>query len=337
MAKEDNRDLEVLLRGGCMGRSHHDGHASPAPKPSRFSVPLRLGSLLVPQRGARRGRDQVAFDLPPDALGHLPAEGDRSAPPEGGPSARNRQLSRTSGAPTLGDFDFRFNAIGFLRFLLASAVVWSHTFHLGGFGADPITYWTKSSEDAGSLAVEGFFVLSGFLIVRSFERTANPLRYLWHRALRIFPGFWTCLVVTAFAFAPIAFVRERGTLAGFLTATPSSPWTYVTHNLSLAMNQYGIAGLLAHVPWPGVFNHSLWTLQYEFYCYLVVAVLGTIALMRKSFAIFSIAARPLLPILFGRRLDPRAPGGLVGVSRGRALYVLRDWGVRVRLPLKNTG
>jgi peptidoglycan/LPS O-acetylase OafA/YrhL len=186
----------------------------------------------------------------------------------------------------LGDFDFRSNAIGFLRFVLASAVVWSHTFHLGGFGADPITHWTNSAEDAGSLAVEGFFVLSGFLIVRSFEQTAHPLRYLWHRALRIFPGFWTCLVVTAFAFAPIAFVRERGTLSGFLAAIPSSPWTYVTHNISLAMNQYGIAGLLAHAPWPRMFNHSLWTLQYEFNCYLFVAALGAIALIRKTFAIF---------------------------------------------------
>ena len=81
----------------------------------------------------------------------------------------------------------------------------------------------------------------------------------------------------AFVFAPVLFIHERGTLAGYLSS-PNSPWTYLTANAFLAMNQYNVAGLLAKAPVPLLFNRSLWTLQYEFYCYLMVAVLGAFAI-----------------------------------------------------------
>jgi peptidoglycan/LPS O-acetylase OafA/YrhL len=158
--------------------------------------------------------------------------------------------------------------------------VWSHAFTLGGFGVDPLRAFTRGAEDVGAIAVDGFFVLSGLLIVRSFERTANIGRFLWHRSLRIFPGFWACLAAVAFVFAPILFVHERGTLAGYFSS-PNSPWTYLTANAFLAMNQYNVAGLLAKTPVPFLFNRSLWTLQYEFYCYIAVAVLGAFAIVGR--------------------------------------------------------
>jgi peptidoglycan/LPS O-acetylase OafA/YrhL len=168
--------------------------------------------------------------------------------------------------------------------------VWSHAFNLGGFGIDPLSALTKGVEDAGTIAVDGFFLLSGFLITRSFEGTGNLGRYIWHRALRIFPGFWTCLAVVAFAFAPLVFAHERGTLAGFF-AGPASPTSYVTSNALLAMRQYNIGGLLATAPVPLLFNHSLWTLQYEFLCYLMVGALGTLLVMTRKPASF------LLPLV----------------------------------------
>lgn len=156
---------------------------------------------------------------------------------------------------------------------------------MGGFGVDPLFALTKGAEDAGSVAVDCFFVLSGFLIGRSFERTAHLGRYLWHRALRIFPGFWACLVLVAFGVAPILYVHERATLAGFFGA-PNSPWTYIGSNALLVMNQYNVAGLLANAPVPLLFNHSLWTLQYEFLCYLMVGALGTLVLATRRPALF---------------------------------------------------
>ncbi|HEX3671626.1 MAG TPA: acyltransferase [Candidatus Cybelea sp.] len=221
----------------------------------------------------------MAPHYPIAALGRLPLQDDGAA--AGAP----RSHAPLAAPRRLGDFDFRHNGIGFLRFFFASLVVWSHAFTLGGFGVDPLFALTKGAEDGGSVAVDCFFVLSGFLIARSFERTAHLGRYLWHRALRIFPGFWACLVVVAFGVAPILYAHERASLAGFLSP-PNSPWTYLGSNAMLVMNQYNIAGLLANAPVPLLFNHSLWTLQYEFLCYLMVGALGTLVLATRRPAIF---------------------------------------------------
>src|ERR1700729_2784315 len=200
------------------------------------------------------------------------------------PPAGRAQERFDSAVNTLADFDFRSNSIGFLRLLFASMVVFSHSFNLGGFGPEPLSKLTGGVEDIGTVAVDGFFVLSGLLITRSFEKTAGLGSSLWHRVLRIFPAFWVCLFAVAFGFAPLMFMRERATFSGFLTST-DPPWHYVTANAFLVMRQYNIAGLLANVPYPSVLNHSLWTLQYEFYCYLAVGALGTVGLLnRRPFA-----------------------------------------------------
>jgi len=148
---------------------------------------------------------------------------------------------------------------------------------------DPLAHLTKGAEDLGSASVGCFFLLSGFLITRSFENTRNLGRYLWHRVLRIFPAFWVCLGLVAFGFAPAVCLHERGTLHGFWLGSPS-PWSYVTANFFLVMRQYQIDGLLSKASVPLLFNHSLWTLEYEFFCYLVVGALGTTILAdRKPF------------------------------------------------------
>ena len=129
----------------------------------------------------------------------------------------------------LRDFDFRSNGIGFLRFFLASVVIWSHGYPLGGFGGDPIFRFSRGNETGGTLAVAGFFVLSGLLITRSYGTTQHIGRFLWHRFLRIFPAYWICLIAVAFGFAAVAFIHQHGSLAGFLTSN-NPQWGYVTNN-----------------------------------------------------------------------------------------------------------
>jgi peptidoglycan/LPS O-acetylase OafA/YrhL len=68
------------------------------------------------------------------------------------------------------------NSIGFLRYALAALVVLHHAFVLNGH-PPPLTASSGQTIDLGILAVTGFFVLSGFLITRSAERT-SPGRYL---------------------------------------------------------------------------------------------------------------------------------------------------------------
>lgn len=182
---------------------------------------------------------------------------------------------------TLANIDFRSNAIGFLRLFFAAAVVWSHAYYLGGFGEDPIARTTHGALTAGLLSVGGFFVLSGFLITRSFERVDGIGRFLWHRVLRIFPAFWVCLFLVAFVVAPLLYAGQHGTFSGFFSQM-QSPGAYVVKNALLKINQLSVAGPFPSLPFPRGINGSLWTLEYEFLCYLGIAGFGVAGTLRRK-------------------------------------------------------
>jgi peptidoglycan/LPS O-acetylase OafA/YrhL len=201
----------------------------------------------------------------------------------------------------LSGFNYKSNSIGFLRFLLASLVVWSHSPGVGGLGIDPIARYTRGFENGGTLAVAGFFFLSGFLITRSYGTSGSIVAFMWHRFLRIFPGFWVCLAICAFVIAPLAFARQGGSIAEFVTS--ANPLGYVVNNALLAIRQPTMGALVANSPYTLSFNAPLWTLFYEFLCYVTVAVLGFIGILRlRPFVVVGIlvalltvfAAPPLL-------------------------------------------
>jgi peptidoglycan/LPS O-acetylase OafA/YrhL len=179
------------------------------------------------------------------------------------------------------------NSLGFLRTLFACLVVVDHAFPIGGYNGnlDPMWSWTNGQEDIGGLAVAGFFVISGFLVTMSFERTRNVVQYFWNRFLRIFPGFWVCLAVTVVVFAPIAYLHQYGTLNHYLT-TSGGPVSYFWDNMFLVINQWNIDNLLQHVPYrhtgyPPAFDGSLWTLIYEFKCYIGIGLIGALGILRR--------------------------------------------------------
>jgi peptidoglycan/LPS O-acetylase OafA/YrhL len=173
-------------------------------------------------------------------------------------------------------FDPRNNSVNALRLGLAGLVLFSHTIKLQS-GEDPLGALTGGEVDLGTLAVDGFFALSGFLIVGSYLGSPSVWRYLWRRCLRILPAFWTCLLVTAFVLLPLAQLIRFGTLAGFPLAGDQSATSYVYSNALLLIRQFEVRGLLDGE----VVNGSLHTLFYEFLCYLGVAVLGVIGVLRR--------------------------------------------------------
>ena len=172
-------------------------------------------------------------------------------------------------------FDPRRNSVNALRLVLAGIVLLSHTLKLHG-GEDPVGRFTGGTVDLGTIAVDGFFALSGFLIVGSFVNAPSTGRYLWRRCLRILPGFWACLVVSAAVLLPLAQLLEYGTLAGFPLTGESSALSYVTANAALFVQQFEVRGLMGGE----AVNGSLYTLFYEFACYLGVAALGAAGLLR---------------------------------------------------------
>ncbi len=180
-----------------------------------------------------------------------------------------------SRAPLARAFDPRSNSVNALRLVLAGLVLISHTLELHG-GVDPLGWITGYGVDMGTMAVDGFFALSGFLIVGSYLNSPSTGRYLWRRCLRILPGFWVCLVVSTVVLFPLLQLLEFGTLDGFPLTGESSALSYLVDNSTLFIRQFEVTGLAGGEP----LNGSLYTLFYEFLCYLGVAALGALGLLR---------------------------------------------------------
>lgn len=176
------------------------------------------------------------------------------------------------------------NSFGFLRFALAATVIISHAIPLGGFGREQIT--AKTQETFGSLAVSCFFVISGFLITASYMSQRSLVRFSWHRVLRILPGFYGCLLATILFFAPIESLMETGSLEGYWAGAKQ----FLAANAWLEMRQYHIGSLLSKHPHPGAWDGSLWSLIYEFKCYILVALVGVFGVLQF--------ARPVVALLF---------------------------------------
>jgi len=215
--------------------------------------------------------------------------------------------------------DFQNNAIGALRLIFAAAVVVSHAYPLGGFGEDFAARWSGNRENLGNLAVAGFFVLSGLLIARSAARMTFG-RFLWHRFLRIFPAFWACLIVTALVFAPLAAAIEHRSSPLLAPWGSDGPLRYLAFNADLTMRQYGISGLLGALAEKGVFDGSLWTLRFEFVCYVAIAVIAAFGILARQRTVFAVGAGLLyvayaVPIAFQGRLP--APWSFDLLLRGQ--------------------
>ncbi|WP_433062880.1 acyltransferase family protein [Dactylosporangium sp. CS-033363] len=208
----------------------------------------------------------------------------------------------------------RDNAFGFLRLCFALLVMVGHAGVIGwGPGHEPV----RMLLDTGGVAVTGFFGLSGFLISRSGRRT-GPVRFTWHRMLRIFPGYWVCLLVMAFVLAPLLYWYEHNTVAGFLTAA-DGPVGYVLNNVLTDQGQGDISGVTREAAFAGAINGSLWTLKTELTCYLLVLGLAVTTLLRRARWVVPAFAAVLLAVIVADTVrGPSEPGPL---ADGHSVHV----------------
>ena len=161
------------------------------------------------------------------------------------------------------------NAFGLIRLVLATCVIVSHSWPIGGFGLEPLQTWSGGTT-LGLAAVTGFFALSGLLVGLSAE-SSNGATFFRNRCARILPGYWVCLLISAFVIgALICLAREVSLGRGLLSPANSSARTYVVNNFPLSASQYGLGRALEGMPYPGAINGSLWSLPYEFACYLFI-------------------------------------------------------------------
>lgn len=176
-------------------------------------------------------------------------------------------------------FDPRNNALNAWRLMLAIGVILWHSWPLTG---NTLPY-LPAERLLSEVFVDGFFTISGFLITASWLRRPS-LREFWvARGLRILPGLWVCLFITAFVIAPVGLAIQRASTDQYFSST--APIQYVLNNGIFNAYYAGIGGTPAGVPFPGVWNGSLWTLFFELLCYITVAVLGVAGLLRRRWTI----------------------------------------------------
>ena len=165
------------------------------------------------------------------------------------------------------------NAFGFLRLLFASLVIVAHTPALvdGDEHRELVIRTIGGHLTFGGLAVSGFFIISGFLITGSYLSSSGPMSYLRKRLARIYPEFLVMFVVCALL------VRPLGGGAIGLSSLRS-----VAHELRLALTLQppGTDGAFAGLHYPAL-NGAVWTIPYEFKCYLLVLLLGFAGLLRR--------------------------------------------------------
>lgn len=181
-----------------------------------------------------------------------------------------------------------------------------------------------------SVGVDGFFAASGFLITSSWLSRPRVRDYLVARALRILPGFYVCLVVTAFVIAPLGVAIQGGSAGKLLMS--AAPFEYVLENSAVAYVHLDVGGTPSGIPVSGAWNGSLWSLIWEVMCYLAVAVIGTAGLANRRWVspailtVAVVAAMLLPPLSFSETwtIPQLVVRSAITFAAGALLYQFKD-------------
>lgn len=193
-------------------------------------------------------------------------------------------------------FDPRCNALNAWRLLLAAEVIFIHSWGVTGrtLSLKPVYQLLLC------VGVDGFFAISGFLITASWLSNPRVRDYFAARALRILPGFYTCLIVTAVVLAPIGVAMQGGSVIKLFES--GAPFEFLLKNGAVALVKFDIGGTPQGVPVAGNWNGSLWSLIWEVMCYLVVAGIGVAGLASRrwispAILVLALCGASLLPPL----------------------------------------
>ncbi|WMW80389.1 acyltransferase [Undibacterium cyanobacteriorum] len=176
-------------------------------------------------------------------------------------------LSTIRAWPRLADYcapqcgkDNNFNL---LRMMAAMAVLYGHCYALLRL---PEPLGATLGISLGSIAVDIFFVSSGFLVGASLFQRQSVLDYLVARCFRIFPALWVMLILVVFVLGAsltsnAEYFHDPSTLRHF--------WKSAT--LMTGIDFY-LPGVFETNPFAGVVNGSLWSMVYEITMYILLLI-----------------------------------------------------------------
>lgn len=178
----------------------------------------------------------------------------------------------------------------FMRLSLALIVIFCHTGSITGLYKDPNLIINNYIYTGGNLAVFIFFFISGFVITSSYLYSKSWQDFALKRILRIYPGFWVCLVIGSFLVVPFLFA---GTSFEMQTQ-------YFSKNFS-ALSVTCTPTDSSLPSQSNCLNDPVWTLVYELTAYLIAMLLGVFGLLRNK--IFLISSFVIITILYLLRVS----------------------------------
>ena len=173
------------------------------------------------------------------------------------------------------EWNSRANNFDFLRLALAVLVIYSHAYPLatGSEAMEPMARLTHGQMTGGALAVDSFFIMSGFLIAASAERSRSVAGFFKKRFSRIYPAFVVSALLLFFVVAPLASVQF----------SYANPWRRLANfaACTLRLREFAYTSAFAGNLLPNAMNGSTWSIPFEFWCYVGVALLLISGLLRR--------------------------------------------------------
>ena len=177
-------------------------------------------------------------------------------------------------APKTARTGLRLNNISELRLFFAACVVLSHAVQLSGAQQFDVIRLVLNSE----VAVQGFFILSGYLVFGSYDRIRDPIEFYRRRIARIYPAYF--VAVGLFFVLVLAQAAALGNAIEWGEA-----WRYLGFNLvTLNFVQPGIGGVFDGNAVHAI-NGALWSIKVELMFYACVPPLFALAARTSAVAV----------------------------------------------------
>jgi len=167
----------------------------------------------------------------------------------------------------------KLNNFDVIRLLAAWMVLYSHSFALYDNSSE---ISLLSYDSFSGMALNAFFVISGYLITGSYIRRANLYVFLFNRMLRLLPGLIVVILTSILLLGPI--LTNKSIVDYFYDV---NTYKYLRGILIFPL-KYSLPGVFENNPYPNIVNGSLWSLEIEVKCYIAVGALGVMNLLRQN-------------------------------------------------------